>query len=123
MVAGELKLNKETSTGQKRGVDAIYVHSGFDESTLQNDIALLAVGVLFIFHTVCTFKFLIDDIYAAVEEAVSAYGGGYGCTLNHTTSDTRHGVSGGWVGIPIGRKFLRIFPIMVEQSPLYDSNR
>ncbi|XP_076165459.1 trypsin-2 isoform X2 [Ptiloglossa arizonensis] len=43
VVAGELKLNKETSTGQKRGVDAIYVHSGFDESTLQNDIALLAL--------------------------------------------------------------------------------
>ncbi|XP_076630694.1 trypsin-2 isoform X1 [Colletes latitarsis] len=47
VVAGELQLSKETATGQSRGVDEIFVHSEFDETTLQNDIALLVLKVPF----------------------------------------------------------------------------
>ncbi|XP_053975761.1 trypsin I-P1-like [Hylaeus volcanicus] len=41
VVAGELQLDQNTATGQTRGVKKVYVHSDFDLSTLQNDIALL----------------------------------------------------------------------------------
>ncbi|XP_034179932.1 trypsin [Osmia lignaria lignaria] len=47
VVAGELKLDKQTSTGQKRGVQKVDVHSEFDADTLQNDVAILTLSVPF----------------------------------------------------------------------------
>lgn len=47
VVAGELQLSGRTSTGQTRGVEAIYVHPEFNSTTLQNDIALLYLTVPF----------------------------------------------------------------------------
>nr|XP_033340298.1 trypsin-2-like [Megalopta genalis] len=47
IVAGELQLDTQTKAGQRRGVDEIYVHSEFNSSTLQNDVALLHLKVPF----------------------------------------------------------------------------
>ncbi|XP_076295270.1 trypsin-3 [Lasioglossum baleicum] len=47
VVAGEIQLDAQTSTGQRRGVEKIYVHSQFNATTLQNDIALLYLKVPF----------------------------------------------------------------------------
>ncbi|XP_076650238.1 trypsin-2 [Halictus rubicundus] len=47
VVAGELQLDAQTSTGQRRGVEEIHVHSEFNSTTLQNDIALLRLTVPF----------------------------------------------------------------------------
>lgn len=47
VVGGELQLSKDTANGQKRGVDKIYVHPGFSDSTLQNDVAVLVLKVGF----------------------------------------------------------------------------
>ncbi|XP_076241009.1 trypsin-2 [Calliopsis andreniformis] len=49
VVAGELQLNKDTSTGQRKGVDAITIHEKFNLQTLQNDIALLTLKAPFKF--------------------------------------------------------------------------
>ncbi|XP_015435595.1 PREDICTED: trypsin-1-like [Dufourea novaeangliae] len=47
VVAGELQLNQQASTGQRRGVENIYVHPEFKLNTLQNDVALLELKVPF----------------------------------------------------------------------------
>ncbi|XP_003708599.2 trypsin isoform X1 [Megachile rotundata] len=47
VVAGQLLLNEQSSTGQRRGVEKIDVHSEFDKDTLQNDVALLTLKVPF----------------------------------------------------------------------------
>lgn len=47
LVAGEIQLDTQTSTGQRRGVERIYVHPQFNTTTLQNDIALLYLKVPF----------------------------------------------------------------------------
>lgn len=47
LVAGEIQLDTQTSTGQRRGVERIYVHPKFNATTLQNDIALLYLKVPF----------------------------------------------------------------------------
>lgn len=43
VVGGELKLDEETSRGQKRGVTNMRIHPQFDLMTLQNDLAVLEV--------------------------------------------------------------------------------
>nr|XP_031825821.1 trypsin-2-like [Nomia melanderi] len=47
VVAGEIQLNQQTPAGQRRGVEEIYVHPRFNQSTLQNDVALLYLKVPF----------------------------------------------------------------------------
>lgn len=51
VVAGELQLNQQTATGQRKGVDAITIHPDFNGSTLQNDIAILTVRSASLAHT------------------------------------------------------------------------
>ncbi|XP_017791856.1 PREDICTED: trypsin-1-like [Habropoda laboriosa] len=48
VVAGEIKLNESTWSGQKRGVDKIYVHPRFDHETLHNDHTVLVLHAKFI---------------------------------------------------------------------------
>ncbi|XP_076759812.1 trypsin [Xylocopa sonorina] len=50
VVAGELRLSQSTSTGQWRGVEAIHVHSEYNEATLQNDIAILVMTTEFVIN-------------------------------------------------------------------------
>ncbi|KAG7190313.1 hypothetical protein KM043_006429 [Ampulex compressa] len=47
VVGGELKLSQASTTGQRRGVQALFVHPEFDIFTLQNDIAILILQVPF----------------------------------------------------------------------------
>ncbi|XP_003401244.2 trypsin [Bombus terrestris] len=47
VVAGDIKLSQQSQTGQRRGVDKIYVHPKFNMDTLENDVALLALKVPF----------------------------------------------------------------------------
>ncbi|CAK9807813.1 Serine protease 1 [Anthophora quadrimaculata] len=44
VVAGELMLNQSTPTGQRKGVDRIYVHPEFDHDTLHNDHTILVLS-------------------------------------------------------------------------------
>ena len=47
VVAGDIKLSQQSQTGQRRGVDKIYVHPKFNMETLENDVAVLALKVPF----------------------------------------------------------------------------
>ncbi|XP_015596135.1 trypsin-2 isoform X2 [Cephus cinctus] len=51
VVGGELLLNTTTSTGQRSGVTTMMIHQNFDNSTLENDVALLKLETPFVFNT------------------------------------------------------------------------
>lgn len=58
VVAGDLQLNAQSSTGQRRGVEKLVVHEQFNLSTLQNDVALLTVR----YSTISTITIFNDKL-------------------------------------------------------------